>query len=224
MNQQLVIRLSSVMLAVAVVGCSDSLDPYNPDTGLLVNRAAVQLLPGETFQLQATAGGQPTTVTWESSNTAIATVSPTGVVTGVTPGTASVSAVSTADPSQRWTTSVTVPVTLLSGQPITISSSGARLSAITHLIFVPPGTTQLRVQTTGGTGDLDIFVRPGGAVPLGSAANYNAAYGDATIRCIGDNAGNNELCVIPNPESGVWYITVMVWDAYAGATLTATLN
>lgn len=217
MNQQLVIRLSSVMLAVALVGCSDSLDPYNADTHLLVNMSALGLDPGETFQLEATAGGQPAAAEWSSSNTAIATVSSAGVVTAIASGTAAITATSTADPSQRVTTSVTVFVLqgteLTSGVPLPISSSGARGSTQIYRIFVPPGTSLLRVQTGGGSGDLDIYV-----------SRQSPTTSTTLAACFGFNAGNAELCNINNPQSGTWYITVEVWDAYDGATLTATLN
>ena len=55
--------------------------------------------PGETVALVANVdadAGIARTVTWTSTNTAVATVSTTGVVTGVTPGAATITAAATA--------------------------------------------------------------------------------------------------------------------------------
>src|SRR5207248_368282 len=66
---------------------------------------------GQTVQLTGTprdAGGNPLsgrTVTWSSSNTSVATVSNSGLVSGVTPGTATITATSE---GKSGTSSVTV--------------------------------------------------------------------------------------------------------------------
>jgi hypothetical protein len=215
MNQRLVIRAASLLLAVSLVGCDDTVDPYSPESTLVVNRVAVGVDPGDSFQLTATEGGSPASVTFESSNPAVATVSSTGLVTGVASGTAAVIVTSTTNPSERRTVSITVftlqGTALTSGVPLTdLSNSAPRGATQIYRIFVPDGATNLRVQTSGGTGDVDIYVRQ--SSPTG------------TLRCFGFNAGNGELCNVANPARGTWYIILETWDPWAGVTLVATVT
>lgn len=93
------LTVSAAAPAPAVNGVT--IDQISPNVGL-----------GKTTQLTATVdatGGADTSVTWMSDNTAVATVDAnTGVVTGVTEGTAVITATSTFDPSKFGTTTVTV--------------------------------------------------------------------------------------------------------------------
>src|SRR5207302_921011 len=71
-----------------------------PVASVEVTPATASVQAGQTVQLTATpkdANGAPLsgrTVTWSSSNTAVATVSNSGLVSGVTPGTATITATS----------------------------------------------------------------------------------------------------------------------------------
>ncbi len=76
-----------------------------------VTPTTVSLGTGQTQALQATVqldAGLPTTVTWRTSAATIATVSAAGVVSGVTQGTATITAVSVGDTTLRATVSVNV--------------------------------------------------------------------------------------------------------------------
>ncbi|MFP7809815.1 phage tail tube protein [Pseudomonas aeruginosa] len=66
---------------------------------------------GETADLEAEVlpAGASQTVTWSTSDAAIATVNDTGLVTGVAVGTATITATSTADPTKTDTCAITVP-------------------------------------------------------------------------------------------------------------------
>jgi hypothetical protein len=207
-----------MLLAVLVLGCDDDEGPTGTEGPFLeVTPPFRGIEEGETVQLTATLGGNPVAVTWESGNTAIATVSPTGLVTGVAGATLPVpiTATMSGDASQRRSASITVIALtgtgLQNGVPVTISSSGARGSGQLFRIRVPTGSASLTVTLRGGSGDADIYVQR--QTPPDNS-------GDAT--CFSFNAGNNEDCVIPAPEAGTWYILVDLWDPYAGATLTAT--
>ena len=81
-----------------------------PVTSVKINSTAKTLAPGATFQLAA--WPQPTNatnkaVTWSSSNTTVATVSSTGVVTAKKKGTATIT-VKTADGGKTATCKITV--------------------------------------------------------------------------------------------------------------------
>jgi uncharacterized protein YjdB len=79
--------------------------------GITISPAAVSLGAGQTQPLQASVvldPGQATTVTWRSAAANIASVSATGVVTGVALGITTITAIATADSTLR--TAVTVSV------------------------------------------------------------------------------------------------------------------
>ncbi|MEO7363200.1 MAG: Ig-like domain-containing protein, partial [Gemmatimonadaceae bacterium] len=82
-----------------------------PARGVAIVPAAVSLGTGTTKQLAADVvldTGVPTTVTWSTSASSIATVSQQGLVTGVALGVATITATSTADNALQGTSTVTV--------------------------------------------------------------------------------------------------------------------
>ena len=101
-------------------------------------------------------------------------------------------------------------VALTSGAPVTVS--GAVDSEKLFQITVPSGATRIAFQTRGGTGDLDFYVRAG-QVPT-----------PQTVNCYSDRMTNDEDCELFNPQAGVWYILLHGYEAYSGATLTATVT
>ncbi len=79
-------------------------------TGVSISPTSVSIATGATSQLTATIAPSNATnqnVTWNSSNTAVATVSSTGMVTGVAVGTATIT-VKTADGAKTATCAITV--------------------------------------------------------------------------------------------------------------------
>ena len=221
MTHRSIIRLfSSTLLAAMVLGCGDNVPSVGPSNGyLLVDPLFAAFLPGATRQLTATLNGDEVPVTWESTDPTVVTVSSTGLVTAVASGSASVTATLTADPTQRRSASITVPVvpTLTCGFAVTGISSGTmvRSEGLLYQIAVPAGATALTVTFTGGTGDGDIYVQKGtppddSRVPPGG--------------CASGAGGNAESCTVANPGAGTWFIFVAVWDPYAGATLKATVT
>ncbi len=78
---------------------------------VLVTPANPTVVVGDVLQLNANVtvvSGAPTTVTWSTSNTAVATVSATGQISGVAPGAATITAISTFDTTKRGGVSLTV--------------------------------------------------------------------------------------------------------------------
>ena len=207
------LRLSCALLvAFAFAGCNDDGPSGNDDPGLEVTPLFRGVPETDTIRLSASLNGAAVTATWESSNQAVATVSSTGLVTALTPGFAAITA--TGPNGLKRSASITViPVpTLTSGTGVTIAATTARGTFAYRKIVVPAGATNLTVTISGGSGDVDLFIARGG-VPS-TTSNL----------CASENAGNAESCSFNNPAAGTWFIGLMTWDPYAGATLRATVT
>ncbi|MCP3137802.1 M4 family metallopeptidase [Pyxidicoccus xibeiensis] len=102
---------------------------------------------------------------------------------------------------------VTTPLT--NGVPVT-GLSGSSGNKKYYTLEVPAGQTSLKFETSGGTGDADLYVR------FGSAPN------SSTYDCRPYTSGNAETCTFNNPAAGTWYVMVNGYSAYSGMSLTGT--
>lgn len=100
---------------------------------------------------------------------------------------------------------------LTSGTPLG-SRSGDEGTTKLYRVTVPDEASLLTVTTTGGTGDVDLYVRQGQA-PTASAYDCESAGGD-----------NEETCELELPAAGTWYILLEAFEDYSGVTLTATVS
>jgi len=85
--------------------------------------------------------------------------------------------------------------------------SGAEESYQCYQINIPVGATNLNVQTSGGTGDCDLFVgyhKPDFDVQLSE--------GDVT----------QEQVQIASPQSGLWYIVLVGYTSFSGVNLNVS--
>ncbi len=96
---------------------------------------------------------------------------------------------------------------LQNGVPLT-GLSGAKNSSAYYTVTVPAGSA-LTIATSGGSGDLDMYVKQGSQP---TTSSYD---------CRPYKAGNNETCSGTN-ESGTYYIMLRGYQAYSGVTLKAT--
>jgi hypothetical protein len=101
--------------------------------------------------------------------------------------------------------------TLASGVPVP-GLSGAPGSQRKFLLVVPPGQSLLSVTTSGGSGDVDLYVRAGTLPSLG------------VYDCRGYTPSSAEACSLNTPAAGVYYILLNGYGAYSGVTLLATLT
>lgn len=97
---------------------------------------------------------------------------------------------------------------LQNGVPKT-NLSGASNSQVVYTIDVPAGVT-LNVNTSGGTGDADLYVRKGQAPTT------------STYDCRPYRYGNTESCSLNSGTGGTYYIMLRGYNAYSGLTLTAS--
>jgi hypothetical protein len=92
--------------------------------------------------------------------------------------------------------------------PISISNlSGDQNSATIYSVTIPPGAKNLQIETRGGTGDLDLYVR----------------YGQQPTLNIWDCrpwvGGNSEKCNFSSPNPGTYYIMLHAFYSYSDVSL-----
>lgn len=90
---------------------ADSATIFTPVTGITLSHSSASLVPGDTLSLAATilpSGATEKSVTWSSNSTSVATVTQSGVVTAVSPGTAVIKVTSIDNASAIASCTVTV--------------------------------------------------------------------------------------------------------------------
>jgi hypothetical protein len=102
------------------------------------------------------------------------------------------------------------PVTPLANAVPVLGLAGATDSEKHFKIDVPAGQTPLAIEISGGSGDVDLYVKKG-TKPTISTWDYRPYL-----------VGNNEKVEIINPSAGTWYIMLYGRSVYAGVTLVAT--
>ena len=95
---------------------------------------------------------------------------------------------------------------LTNGQAVSNLSAGQD-SQVRYFIDVPEGATDLRIATSGGTGDVDLYVRRGSEPTL---SQYD---------CRPYRNGNNETCSSAEPQAGRYHILLHGYRAYSGVEL-----
>jgi microbial collagenase len=109
-------------------------------------------------------------------------------------------------------------VTVTANGSVTVLSNGVAKTGLTaatgvdviYAIDVPIGATNLSIATSGGTGDVDMYVRFGSAASLSS---YD---------CGPYLAGNNESCTFATPQAGRYFVLLHAYSAYANVSLLAS--
>jgi hypothetical protein len=202
--------IAFALLPVAIAGCEDY-EFTAPVSTFAVSPVFTSIDEGTTQQLTATdASGNPVSVTWASDNSNVVSVNSTGLAFGASPGVTAV--IATNGAGEKQSASITVNqlqgIALVKGVPVT-GLSGTVGTTKLYRIFVPPGTTQLVISLSGGTGDADLYVRRASPPTL------------TTFACRPFLGGNNETCTFNNPQSGTWYAWIDVFEDYAGASLVA---
>jgi hypothetical protein len=103
-------------------------------------------------------------------------------------------------------------VTTLQNDVAVTGIGGAAGSQKFYKIEVPAGQARLEIATSGGTGDVDLYVRRG-AKPSTSEWDYRPFL-----------IGNNERVTVDNPQAGTWYVMLHGYTLYSGVTLKATYS
>lgn len=107
------------------------------------------------------------------------------------------------------------------GDDALVLTNGAPLSELVstsygeerhYKIEVPAGASNLRILTTSGTGDVDLYVR------IGQKATFDT-YDYRPYR-----SGNEEVVEVSAPQATTWYIMLRTYSAYDGVTLLASYD
>ena len=155
-------------------------------TGISLSTASKSMYAGETMQLYATVypSEASQSVEWASSNTSVATVSSTGLVTAKSVGTAVITAVSSEDSSVKSTCDVSV---------LSVAPTGISLNTTSKSMYA------------GGTMQLYAAVFPNGASQSVSwtSSNSNIVSVDNTGLVIAKSSGNAVITVCSSVDSSV---------------------
>jgi vibriolysin len=100
---------------------------------------------------------------------------------------------------------------LINGSPVNgLSDSTGGKKYFT--LEVPSGQTSLKFTTSGGTGDVDLYVK------------FGSAPDTSSYDCRPYKSGNAEECALTNPAAGTWYVMLHAYSAYSSLTLTGAYN
>lgn len=98
---------------------------------------------------------------------------------------------------------------LSNGVPVTGLASAAGTS-LNYTIVVPAGASNLNIATSGGTGDVDLYVRAGSAPT------------DTAYDCRPYKSGNAETCTFATPTAGTYYVRLKAYSAFSGVSLVGS--
>jgi uncharacterized protein (TIGR03437 family) len=120
---------------------------------------------------------------------------------------------------------VSLTASLLTPAPLSPNTqvtglSGVISSETMYQVAIPAGASSFTVSTSGGTGDVDLYLK------LGSPASCQASF-DVSTDCQDDKNsfqdGNAESITVNNPAAGDWYIDLSAFDNFDGVTLSTVL-
>ena len=81
-----------------------------------------------------------------------------------------------------------------------------------YTLEVPVGATDLSFNTSGGTGDADLYVKFGANPSL------------TTQDCKSTSGGNTESCNISNVQAGTYHVMVEAWSEISGVSLSGSFT
>src|SRR5690606_22128274 len=105
------------------------------------------------------------------------------------------------------------PGALQNGVTVTGLAAGTG-NSVTYTLQVPAGASNLVFQSSGGTGDADMYVRFGSA-PGTTSGTYD---------CRPYLSGNNESCSFATPQAGTWYVTLRAYSSFSGVSLKGSYS
>lgn len=90
--------------------------------------------------------------------------------------------------------------------------SGARNNQAFYTLEVPAGATKVRFTTSGGSGDVDLYVKAGSKPTTSS------------YTCKSELPATSEACEINNPAAGTYHVLLSAYSAYSGVNLQGDIT
>ncbi|TQV74134.1 hypothetical protein FLL45_12620 [Aliikangiella marina] len=85
--------------------------------------------------------------------------------------------------------------------------SGSQGTQLNYTMDIPTGASNLSFQTSGGSGDADLYVKFGSAP---TTSSYD---------CRPWRNGNNETCDFASPQTGTYYVMINGYSSFSGVSL-----
>src|SRR5207245_6875387 len=177
---------------------------------------------GQTVQLTGTpkdAGGHPLsarTVTWSSSNTTVATVSNSGLVSGVTPGTATITAASEGKSGTSTITVTPVPVASVEVTPATASVQAGQTVQLTATPRDAGGTPLSGRTVTWSSSNTAVATVSNGGLVSGVTP------GSVTIRATSEGKSGTAAITVTSAGDGTSDVKAHSASLQAGETVEST--
>lgn len=151
--------------------------------------------PGSSMQLTATVlpVGGPQGVNWSSSNPLVATISSTGLATGVAPGAALVIASSVANPTAQGSSLISVGTTPAFGSGVNVSPGEWDAVPGMQLRFAAQVTNGAQGVTWTSDNPSLVTVDPTGVATVGATTTFSSA--TITARSVADGASSADVGV-----------------------------
>jgi len=129
-------------------------------------------------------------------------------------GTHTITASVTDSGSLTGSASITVNINaatgvLTNGVPVT-GLSGATGASLFYTMAVPSGASNLTFNTSGGSGDADLYVR------------FGSQPTTSTYDCASTSATSTESCSFASPSTGTYYVLVYAYSTISGVSLTGS--
>jgi len=193
-----------------------------PVASVSVTPATAQVFEGQTVQLTATprdSGGNVLsgrTVTWASSNTSVATVSASGLVTGKVAGTATITATSEGQSGTSTITVVHVPVASVSVTPATPSLNEGKTVQLTATPRDSSGNALSGRTVTWASSNTSVATVSASGLVTGKVA------GTATITATSEGQNGTSTVTVVHPPVASVSVTPGSATVPVGATLQLT--
>jgi hypothetical protein len=109
------------------------------------------------------------------------------------------------------TTNICTGNVLTKAVPVT-GIAGATGSQQFWTMSVPAGSTNLTFNTSGGTGDADLYVK------------FGSAPTTTTFDCKSEGSATTESCTIAAPSAGTWHVLIYGYATFSGMSLTGNYS
>lgn len=111
--------------------------------------------------------------------------------------------------SASFTVAGSTGTVLTNGVPVTGIGGAANVEK-RYTMNVPSGASNLLFQTSGGSGDADLYVK------------FGSAPTTSVYDCRPYATGNAESCPFATPSAGTWHVMVRMYNTVSGVTLTGS--